>query len=265
MRESSFFEHITQIPAPWQDGSVPLPTFYYDAMAIHASFLASADRVRPFLPSPRLHPFRVAPGRCAVALAALSYRETDLGPYNEVLIGIPCTLDEHSPQFTGILRSLPDVPMIYVHRLPVTTEIARGPGVHFLAAPKFLADITFEETEEWVRCRLAEKGTDILTLEVQKGELEPAGRWSVSFLTARDGHLLRLGWVESEQRKRESHASSDARLELGPHPIAEELRKMHLGRVLSCEYRPRFQAVLSPVVESFVAEPGVADELEVAP
>jgi hypothetical protein len=74
-----------------------------------------------------------------------------------------------------------------------------------------------------------------------------------------------LGWVESEQRKRESHASSDARLELGPHPIAEELRKMHLGRVLSCEYRPRFQAVLSPVVESFVAEPGVADKLEVAP
>jgi hypothetical protein len=256
--EPDFFRHITQIPAHWQNGSIPLPTFYYDAMAIHATFLASSDRVRSFLPSSRLHPLRVAPGRCAVALAALSYRETDLGPYNEVLIGIPVTLDERSPQFTGILRSLPDVPMIFVHQLPVTTEIARGPGIHFLAAPKFLADITFEETEEWVRCRLAEKGTGILTLEVRKGEPEPAGRWHVDMITAREGYLLRWGWVESEQHKRESHDSSDARLELGAHPIADELREMQLGRVLSCEHRPRLQAVLGPVVESFPAEPEAA-------
>jgi hypothetical protein len=264
MREADFFRHITQIPAPWQDESIPLPTFYYDAMAIHASFLASSDRVRSFLPSPRLHPLRVAPGRCAVALAALHYRDTDLGPYDEVLIGIPCTLDEHSPQFTGILRSLPEVPMIYVHRLPVTTEIARGPGVHFLGAPKFIAEITFEETEEWVRCRLADEGTDILELEVRKGDVESTGRWSVSMITGRDGYLLRWGWVESEQRKRESHDSSDARLALGWHPIAHELREMQLGRMLSCEYRPRLQAVLGPVVESFMAQPEAAGEPEPA-
>jgi hypothetical protein len=40
--------------------------------------------------------------------------------------------------------------------------------------------------------------------------------------------------------------------------MADELREMQLGRVLSCEYRPRFQAVLSPVVESFRTEPEVA-------
>jgi hypothetical protein len=40
--------------------------------------------------------------------------------------------------------------------------------------------------------------------------------------------------------------------------MAEELREMQLGRVLSCEYRPRLQAVLGPVVESFLAEPEAA-------
>lgn len=258
MHEPDFFEHITQIPAPWREGHIPLPTFYQDAMAIHASFLGSSDRVRSFLPSPRLHPLRVAPGRCAVTVAAFSYRDSDLGPYDEVLVGIPCTLDERSPQFTGILRRLPEVPMIYVHHLPVTTELARGPGVHFLAAPKFLADITFEEKDDWVRCRLAEQGAEILTLEVRKGEMEPAERWSVNLITARKGFLLRLGWVESEQRKRESHDGSDARLELGSHPIAQELHEMQLGRVLGCEYRPQFQAVLGPVVESFRADPAAA-------
>jgi hypothetical protein len=254
MNESNFFRQITQIPAPWQNETIPLPTFYRDTMAIHAEFLASSDRVRSFLPSSRMHPLRVAPRRCAVALAAFSFRETDLGPYNEVLVGIPFTLDERSPQFTGILRSLPEVPMIYVHRLPVTTEIALGPGIHFLAAPKFMADITFDETDEWVRCRLAENGSEILTLEVRKGELEPAERWHANMITAREGYLLRWGWVESEQRKRVSHDSSDARLELGSHRLAEELGEMQLGRMLSCEYRPRFQAVLGPVVESFRAE-----------
>jgi hypothetical protein len=254
MSQSDFFRHITQLPAPWQDGSIPLPTFYRDAMAIHAAFLASSERVRSFLPSPRLQPLRVAPTRCAVALAACSFRDTDLGPYNEVLLGIPVTLDERSPQFTGILRRLPAVPMIYIHRLPVTTEMARGPGIHFLAAPKFIADITFDETDERVRCRLAENGIEILTLEVRKGGLDPAERWHADMMTAREGNLLRWGWVESEQRKRVSHYSSDARLELGSHPMATEMREMQLGRVLSCEYRPRFQAVLGPVVESFRAE-----------
>jgi hypothetical protein len=95
-----------------------------------------------------------------------------------VVVGIPVTLDERSPQFTGILRSLPEVQMICVHHLAVTTEIARAPGVHSLAAPKFLAEINFEETQKWVRCRLAEKGREIRTLEVRKGELEPAERWT---------------------------------------------------------------------------------------
>jgi hypothetical protein len=37
----------------------------------------------------------------------------------------------------------------------------------------------------------------------------------------------------------------------GRHAIAEELRAMELGKARFCEYRPHFQAVLSPVVESF--------------
>jgi hypothetical protein len=39
--------------------------------------------------------------------------------------------------------------------------IARSSGVEFLAAPKILADVTFEETDAWVRCHLAEAGTPL--------------------------------------------------------------------------------------------------------
>jgi hypothetical protein len=77
-------------------------------------------------------------------------------------------------------------------------------------------------------------------------------------ITAREGYLLRWGWVESEQHERVSHDGSDALLELGPHPVADALREMQLGRVLSCEYRPQLQGVISPVTESFRADPAAA-------
>lgn len=46
----------------------------------------------------------------------------------------------------------------HFHRLPVTTRVALGMGIELLAAPKFLAQIDFEERQGWVRCHLAERG-----------------------------------------------------------------------------------------------------------
>ena len=45
--------------------------------------------------------------------------------------------------FTGILRKPPTEPEVYIHHLPVTTEIARDAGVEFAGYPKFLAYIGF--------------------------------------------------------------------------------------------------------------------------
>jgi hypothetical protein len=70
-------------------------------------------------------------------------------------------------------------------------------------------------------------------------------------ITVEEVSLLRWDFIESEQRKSTSRHAADVELELGSHAIADERRAMELGKARFCEYRPRFQAVLSSVVESF--------------
>jgi hypothetical protein len=251
MRDTDFFQHVHQFDMHWCGRNLKMPPFYYDVRSIEADFVASADEVRSLLPSERMHPLRLSPGHCAVVIAALQYRDTDIGPYNEVLIGIPFTLDVPSPMFTGTIRHLPEVPLVYVHHLPVTTEIARGTGTEFLSAPKFLAEITFEDTGDWIRCSLAREGVPILRLSMRRGELLPARRSRTSLVTVKHHHLLRWEAVTSEHRRSTSHDDNAAELELGSHVFADELRNIGLGKPRLASFTPRCQMTLSPVLESF--------------
>ena len=145
MRNSDFFQQIAHVDVPWGDRTISVPLFYYDISAIGVAFLTPLDKIRKLLPSPCMHPLRVTPWHGMTTINAYEYRDCDLGPYNEVAVGFPITIDQASPVFTGLVRKLPGVPKVYVHHLPVTTEIARDAGVEFANYPKFVASIAFEK------------------------------------------------------------------------------------------------------------------------
>lgn len=198
-----------------------------------------------------MHPIRISPGRGLLSVSAYEFRESDIGPYNEVSISVPFTLDVATPMFTGILRKGPAEPRTYIHHLPVTTEIARAAGVELGSYPKFLAHIDFERESGWVTCRLAEGEQHILTLVGRELDTRPAPRSRAHAFTARDGRLLRSEVISSERGLAMSSDASDARLELGDHPISKELEGLSIGRVLSYQYAPEYQTILMPVIESF--------------
>ena len=50
-----------------------------------------------------------------------------------------------------------------------------------------------------------------------------------------------------------SRNADDVKLVLGEHPISDELRELHLGRLSSYSYCPRAQGILTPVLESYAA------------
>ena len=105
--------------------------FYQDAATMNAIFPASLARIRKLLPSPRIHPIRAAPGRALVSITAHEFRASDIGPYNEVGVGFPFSLDHsRSPVSTWLGRRRGEQ-SLYVHQLPVTTAIARDLGVEF--------------------------------------------------------------------------------------------------------------------------------------
>ena len=203
------------------------------------------------LPSERLKPYRVTPWQGIVSFTAYEYRESDIGPYNEVSIGIPVTIDEETPIFSGILRKMPETLLSYSHHLPVTTEIAREVGYEFAGYPKFIAEIEFTEEDDWINCELRTESQHILTLSGRHlmGKVYP--RFRVHPITYRNGYILRSELVMSEREMGSSNRAEDVKIELGEHPIAEEIKGLKLGRMLGYRYCPYAQGILTPVIESF--------------
>ena len=276
MRGSPFFEDVTQMRATLNDEVVALPIFYYDGTATSAVFPARLGALRRLMPDPRICPARLAPGLGAVAVTCFEYRDTDIGPYNELAISV--VLNE--PWF---LSNLPGRALLaslrrrqlhaWVHHLPVTTEIARAGGVELYNYPKFVGGIDFEESATRRTCRLSEGQEHILTLS---GERIATPRREVLQLFS---HL----WMDRQPQHSEfkinaiemgvSLRPGAASLQLGDrHPIARELSGLLVSRrPIQYQYLARFEGILYgpehlslPLISRFAVRSGAPDPIHLA-
>ncbi len=249
MRRSPFFEGVTQSEVTIAGQAAKVPIFYYDGTAMQAVFAARLGALRRLMPDPRFCPARLAPGLGAVAITCFEYRDTDIGPYNELAISV--VLNE--PWF---LPNLPGMALIsslrrrqlhaWVHHLPVTTEIARAGGVDFYNYPKFIAGIDFDESEERRTCRLSEGAEHILTLSGRRIAAPRSEQFQLF------SHL----WMDRQPQGSEfkinasqmgvSLSPAAATLQLGErHPIARELAGLIAwNRPIQYQYMPRFEGIL---------------------
>lgn len=251
MRDLSFYQQVEHLEKDCRGHPLPLPVFYYDLTAVLAGFLTPLDKVKRILPSPRMKPLRATPWHAVTVIACFEYRDCDAGPYNEVGITFPFTMDKPAPILTGLLRHIAEGPMAYVYKLPVTTELAYEFGVDFYNYPKFLATIDFTRENGWLKCRVAEGAQHILTLTARQLTTRPSRRWRFDGITTRDGRILRSEVVVNVREQAISRNQANVKLELGDHPVAQELRTLSLGRMVHLQYVPQCQTTLSGVVESW--------------
>jgi hypothetical protein len=250
-RDLSFFNQVEHLNAPFGNTSINMPVFYYDITTINVAFLTPLKKICALLPSPRMFPLRATPWHAVTAITCFEYRDCDAGPYNEVSISFPITIDRPAPILTGLFRHITEGPMTYVHHLPVTTDIAHKFGIDFYNYPKFIANIDFKNEDGWLSCRLAEDSTHILTLSVRKIPVKDFDRWRFHGITFRDGRILRSEAIINVRKQAISRNPADVKLELGDHAISQELRDLHLGRMIHFQYMPENQAILTPVLESY--------------
>lgn len=249
MRESPFFEGVSQVEGPIGDGVGRLPVFYYDGAAMAAFFPARLAAVRRLMPDPRFCPARIAPGLGLVAVMCFEHRDTDIGAYNEVGISVALNEPWFLPNLPGYaaLRALRRRQLHgWVQHLPVTTEIARAGGVDYYNYPKFIGRIEFEETPGGRVCSLNEGQEPILVLS---GARIPAPRSEQIQLFS---HL----WMDRQPQRSEfkinavefgvSVRRDAATLTLGDrHPIARELAALLASRrPVQYAFAPRFEGIL---------------------
>ena len=232
MRDHPFFKDTPRKTLDMAGQPMEFPIFYYDVRFVTAIFTAKTSALKRLLPHPRFKPIQIWPGTGMLGIAAFEYHDTSVGPYNEVGIAIPIKFPSRFvvPGLSALKMMRKNLFPMYIHHLPVTTEIALKFGIHFYNYPKFLAEITFQDQDESLEVTLKEKDDLILKLLAKKLPLKRSAGFEFHTYSIKDNvvmHTLVEGWAPKFGAVR---MGSIAELELGEHGISKELAELNLSK-----------------------------------
>lgn len=235
----------------FQGREVRLPVEVRDASSGSATYLVPAAAARTLLPDDRLEIAEVLPGRALFSLAAIDYRDNDLGDYDEVSMAV-------FVRPRGERASLP-VPWLgnaidflrpgslatYIWKLPVNQSFTCEAGAGIWGFPKSVERIAFTDGGGRRSCRLDMDGRHVLTLDLARAGTRSLPESAMTTYTFIDGRLHRTRFVSRSEGV--GFAPGGAGLVLGDHPIARTLRALGLPRrpllaVWMERQRARFEA-----------------------
>ena len=232
MRDHPFFKDTPRRSLDMAGQSLEFPVFYYDVRFVTAIFTAKTSALKKLLPHRRFKPIQIWPGTSMLGVAAFEYRDTSVGPYNEIAITIPIKFPSRFvvPGLSALKMMRKNLFPVYIHHLPVTTEIALKFGIHFYNYPKFLAEITFQDRDQSLEVTLKEKDDLILKLLAKKPPPKRSAGFEFHTYSIKDNavmHALIEGWAPKFGAVR---MGSVAELELGEHRISREIAGLNLSR-----------------------------------
>jgi len=197
---------------------VTMPVEIRDADAASAMFLADVTAARRILAGPGLEPVTVA-GRAICSLAFVRYIDGDLGPYHEFAFALLARLP-------GDKSSMG----VYIPWLPVNQSFTCAAGREIWGFAKEIADIRITPSGRGKRCEVRLDGQLVVALQTSGGIPAPSGLGgaSIAAYTNLDGVLRSTPWVMNPADVRMRVGGS--RVELGDHPIAQQMRSLGLPR-----------------------------------
>src|SRR5262249_29607945 len=145
------------------DGAVcPLPIRYFDLQYLVVTFLADLDRTAELLKGTGLQPVPQEDGKAIVQVGSFQYRQTDIGPYNEMGLVILAMAPGDS------------TPASYVVNLPVSTAFANRAGREIWGYNKFVAGIEIKNDGRNCSAALLDHEQALIcSLEGQRGPSVP--------------------------------------------------------------------------------------------
>jgi hypothetical protein len=211
-----------------QGRMVSLPVQVREADSWAAQFLVPAKAAQAIVDPTGLEVAQPLPGRAMVNIAFVRYLDSDLDTYNELAVAYLVRPD--STVAGSALDKMREFVQgdigVYIHELPVTQTFTLEAGRRIWGYPKILADIDIVEERSRVSCTLEHEGVHVLTLSLKEGGFKLPQRELATYSNL-DGVLRRTLW----DQKAETRARfGGAKLKLGSHPIADELRTLGLPK-----------------------------------
>jgi Acetoacetate decarboxylase (ADC) len=219
-----------------QGRDVTMPVEVRDASTGIATFLAPTAAAQRLIPGDAFEVAELLPGRTALGIAAIDYRDNDLGDYNEVSIIFfvrPRGARRGIPYLGSWLDLIAGRLGTYIHRLPVNQPFTCEAGRTIWGFPKSVEEIEITREERRAICRLRMDGAHVLSLSLPRGGARPVPDSEITTYTYIHGvpHRTRA----SQGGRGMGLRLGGARIELGTHPVSDELRSLGLpGRAVLC-------------------------------
>jgi len=232
MKDDAFFKYTPRKKLTAQGLAIEFPILYYDLRQITAIFSAKTSALKKILPHPNYKPIELFPGTSMLGITCFEYQDTSIGPYNEIAITVPVKFPPGFtlPGLSALSMMMKNDFTVYIHHLPVTTEIAYQGGVYFWNYPKFISEIIFKDQGENLEVTLKENGEMILVLRAKKIPLNTSAKQNFHTYSIKDKvvmHGLVEGWAPKMGK---ITMGKVATLELGKHRISQELAELNLSQ-----------------------------------
>jgi hypothetical protein len=214
-----------------QGRRVTMPCLVRDACSATATWLVSAKAAQSLLPGPELEIAEVAPGRGLLSIACIDYRDNDLGDYNEVSIAffVRRRGDRRGVPYLGTVVDMMrgSLPTHIIH-LPVTQSFTCEAGQTIWGFPKTVDEIEFDTTGDRARCVWNKDGQNVLKISLPIGGTREFPEQTLTTYSYIDGVLHETPFASSAENL--GVRMGGARIALGAHPIADELRTLGLPK-----------------------------------
>lgn len=208
-----------------------LPCIVREASSFTATFLVPTSAAQALLPDDALTLLEFVPGRTLLSLACIDYVDNDLGDYQEVSIAFFVRESRHR-QRLGYLGAWRDFMRgriaTYIHRLPVNQSFTCEAGRQLWGFPKTVEDIEFFVEEARVACSLRMDGQKVFSLSAKAGGKAKIPETAMRTYSYIDGVLHVTPFQSSASEV--GFGLGNMELELGDHPVADELRSLGLPK-----------------------------------
>jgi hypothetical protein len=216
----------------WIQGQrVTLPCIVRDACSATATWIVDADAARALLPGSELEIAEVLPGRGLLSIACIDYRDNDLGDYNEISIALFVRRRGQRAGFrylTAVVDMVRGKLPTHILHLPVNQSFTCEAGCTIWGFPKTVDEVDFDTAGDRALVAWNKDGQNVLKISLPKGGDRQLPEQALSTYSYIDSALHETPFVSGAERV--GIRMGGARIALGAHPIADELRSLGLPK-----------------------------------
>jgi hypothetical protein len=226
--DDPFFSGLRRQTVRTSAGPCELPILYSDASLLGLLYRVDAERARELV-DPTFEPWVIF-GKALAMIALFEYRETTIGPYGEIGVGVLVKRRGSSP---SLARALVDLRKerdagLYVINLPVTTEAARSAGRELWGYPKYVAPIDTRFRPDSIRIGLGKELEVAMDLRATRS-VQTRGLPFVLYSVNAGGRILRTV-VDVDHRVQWGGAGRVSLKVTGEGPTATTVKALGLDR-----------------------------------